>query len=137
MSGIDISGAYASNLSRWARKNAEDAGAVQAESAAPARRQTGTQAQEGQGYRSAADRFAETLKARDTTSLFEEFQKLARMTEAEKTRARILEKHGLTEDSLKALSEEEREAIEREIAEAIKQQYGLADRGETESPFTL
>ncbi|EJL55848.1 hypothetical protein PMI09_02014 [Rhizobium sp. CF122] len=51
-----------------------------------------------------------------------EFTDLANMTPAERIRAQILERLGLTEDDLKAMPPEEREAIEKQISDELKRQ---------------
>lgn len=52
------------------------------------------------------------------------FLKFARMTPAEKMRAKMLSQLGLTEDDLKAMSPKEREKVEKKIADMIKKQLG-------------
>ncbi|MBZ9792871.1 hypothetical protein K9B32_22630 [Rhizobium sp. 3T7] len=51
-----------------------------------------------------------------------EFTDLANQTPAERIRAQILERLGLTEDDLKAMPSEEREAIEKQISDELKRQ---------------
>ena len=54
-----------------------------------------------------------------------EFMALSKMTPAERLRQEMLEEMGLTEDSLKALPQEQREAIEEEIRRAVKERIGI------------
>ncbi len=65
-----------------------------------------------------------------------EFTKLSKMTLAERIRAQILEKHHLTEQDFKSLSDSDRKAIEDEIRQAILKAYG-AEGGEGEKPDAL
>ncbi|CAN7209916.1 hypothetical protein [Rhizobium sp. LjRoot258] len=51
-----------------------------------------------------------------------EFTDLANMTPAERIRAQILERLGISEDDLAAMPPEEREAIEKQIADELKRQ---------------
>ncbi|WP_454747856.1 hypothetical protein [Ciceribacter selenitireducens] len=67
----------------------------------------------------------ERTEAKD---LLAEFSKWAHMDVAEMIRAKYLEDHGLTEESLAAMDPEARKAIEEEIAELIKNQLGI-DKG--------
>lgn len=75
----------------------------------------------------------------DTSSqdILDEFTKWAHMTPAEKIRAQYLEKHNLTEDSLKQLPPDEQKAINDQIAAEIKKQLGgdnqADDSDETDS----
>ena len=50
-----------------------------------------------------------------------EFLKWADMSPVERLRAQYLESHGLTEQSLKALPQEEREKVEEDIARTIEE----------------
>lgn len=56
------------------------------------------------------------------TSAKDEFLKFQSMTPAQKMRAMMLAKLGVTEDQLKAMSPEERQKIEDKLKEMIKQQ---------------
>jgi TPP-dependent pyruvate/acetoin dehydrogenase alpha subunit len=49
------------------------------------------------------------------------------MTPIERLRKELLEKMGLTEDSLAQMPEEQRAAIEEEIRRAIKERLGIDD----------
>lgn len=62
-----------------------------------------------------------------------EFTDLANMTPAERIRAQILERLGLTEDDLKAMPPEERGAIEKQISDELKRQL-TDDDGSKEKP---
>lgn len=62
--------------------------------------------------------------------LLRDFSEYANMTPAEMIRKRILDQLGLDEDSLKAMSADQREAIEKQIAEATKRELaGVDDEG--------
>ena len=61
----------------------------------------------------------------ESASLLSEFQELTKMTPIERVRKELLEKMGLTEESLAALPEEQRKAIEEEIRRAIKERLGI------------
>lgn len=61
------------------------------------------------------------LSARD------EFMKYQAMTPAEKMRAAMLAKLGLTEDDVKAMSPEDRKKVEDKIKDMIKQQVENSD----------
>ncbi|MBO6797313.1 hypothetical protein [Maricaulis sp.] len=63
-------------------------------------------------------------------SAVEEFLRWAEMSPAERIRAQFLESRGLSEDSLKAMPENEREAIEAEIEQRIRDLLG----GEEKQP---
>ncbi|UJW73643.1 hypothetical protein [Rhizobium sp. SL42] len=64
--------------------------------------------------------------------LANEFRELSDMTVAEKIRQDYLESHGMTEEDLAALPEEERKAIEAEIEQAIKRQLGFDENADAE-----
>ncbi|KQV32554.1 hypothetical protein ASC97_03010 [Rhizobium sp. Root1203] len=71
----------------------------------------------------------DSAKAR-YNAIVSEFTDLANMTPAERIRAQILERLGLTEDDLKGMAKEERQAIEKQIADEIKKQLtGVDDKG--------
>jgi hypothetical protein len=55
----------------------------------------------------------------ESDDLLSEFMDLAKMTPIERLRKELLEKMGLTEDSLAQMPEEQRAAIEEEIRRAI------------------
>ena len=61
------------------------------------------------------------LSARD------EFLKFQSMTPAQKMRAMMLAKLGVTEEQLKAMSPEERAKIEEKMKDMVKQQFAHAD----------
>jgi hypothetical protein len=76
---------------------------------------------------SGVDDGSTTARHNDVVS---EFTNLANMTPAERIRAQILERLGLTEDDLKGMPKEEREAFEKQIADEIKEQLtGVDDKG--------
>lgn len=56
------------------------------------------------------------------TSAKDEFLKYAAMTPAEKMRAAMLAKLGVTEEELKAMEPEKRKAIEQKLKDMIKEQ---------------
>lgn len=56
------------------------------------------------------------------TSAKDEFLKYAAMTPAEKMRAAMLAKLGVTEEELKAMSPEDRKKVEDKLKDMIKQQ---------------
>ena len=56
------------------------------------------------------------------TSAKDEFLKFQAMTPAQKMRAMMLAKLGLTEDDVKAMSPEDRKKVEDKLKEMIKQQ---------------
>lgn len=56
------------------------------------------------------------------TSARDEFLKFQAMTPAEKMRAMMLAKLGVTEEQLKAMSPEERAKVEQKLKDMIKQQ---------------
>jgi hypothetical protein len=58
----------------------------------------------------------------DPTSPREAFEKFQAMTPAQKMRAMMLAKLGLTEEQVKAMSPEKRKAVEDKIKDMIKQQ---------------
>ncbi len=59
--------------------------------------------------------------------LFSEFMDLAKMTPLERLRKELLEKMGLSEESLAQMPVEERAAIEEEIRRAIKERLGIGE----------
>lgn len=61
-------------------------------------------------------------------ALHEEFSKWARMSPTERLRAQYLERHGMTEQSLSALSEDVRKEIEDAIKDDIKRQLDAEAR---------
>lgn len=77
---------------------------------------------------------AEAAMKRD--DLRAEFQEESAKTPAERIRDRYLEEHGLTEETLTEMSEEDRKAIEEEIAALVKRQYGLEDEASAEGSAT-
>lgn len=77
---------------------------------------------------------AEAAMARD--DLRAAFQEESAKTPAERVRERYLEEHGLTEETLTEMSEEDRKAVEEEIAALIKRQYGLEDAAPAEGSAT-
>ena len=62
---------------------------------------------------------------RESADLLSEFQDLTKMSPIERLRKELLEKMGLTEESLAALPEEQRRAIQEEIRRAIKERLGI------------
>ena len=58
------------------------------------------------------------------------------MTPAEKIRARYLEQHHLTEESLRALPADQQKAINDEIAKQVKQQLGIDNKSGGDSDET-
>ncbi len=61
-----------------------------------------------------------------------EFSDLANMTLAERIRKQVLDSLGMTEDSLKGMSMDDRAAIEKQIADEVKRQLtGNDDKGES------
>jgi hypothetical protein len=54
-----------------------------------------------------------------------QFKELSEQTVAERIREDYLERHGLTEEDLAALPDEERQAVEDEIQQLIKRQLGF------------
>lgn len=56
------------------------------------------------------------------TSAKDEFLKYAAMTPAEKMRAAMLAKLGVTEEELKAMSPEERAKVEQKLKDMVKEQ---------------
>lgn len=69
----------------------------------------------------------------DAEAMFAEFKAWADMSPAERIRAQYLEDHDLTEDALKAMSEEERAPILAAIKEAIERQLGTSDAATQEA----
>ncbi len=67
----------------------------------------------------------------ESDDLLSEFMDLAKMTPIERLRKELLEKMGLTEDSLAQMPEEQRAAIEEEIRRAIKERLGIDDTQHT------
>jgi len=63
----------------------------------------------------------------ESDDLLSEFMDLAKMTPIERLRKELLDKMGLTEDSLAQMPEEQRAAIEEEIRRAIKERLGIDD----------
>ena len=90
-----------------------------------------------------SDGAAPSINGSDSSSdsssqdIADEFSKWAHMTPAEKIRARYLEQHHLTEESLRALPADQQKAINDEIAKLVKQQLGIdsqaGDSDETDS----
>lgn len=67
----------------------------------------------------------------ESDDLLSEFMDLAKMTPIERLRKELLEKMGLTEDSLAQMPEEQRAAIEEEIRRAINERLGIDDTQHT------
>lgn len=65
---------------------------------------------------------ASTSSPLNQTSAKDEFLKYAAMTPAEKMRAAMLAKLGVTEEELKAMTPEERAKVEQKLKDMIKQQ---------------
>lgn len=65
---------------------------------------------------------ASTTSSVGETSAKDEFLKFQAMTPAQKMRAMMLAKLGVTEEQLKAMSPEERAKIEQKMKDMIKQQ---------------
>lgn len=65
---------------------------------------------------------ASTSSPTGETSAKDEFLKFQAMTPAQKMRAMMLAKLGLTEDDVKAMSPEDRKKVEDKLKEMIKQQ---------------
>lgn len=65
---------------------------------------------------------ASTSSPLGETSAKDEFLKFQAMTPAQKMRAMMLAKLGLTEDDVKAMSPEDRKKVEDKLKEMIKQQ---------------
>ncbi|MFB9951418.1 hypothetical protein ACFFP0_21425 [Rhizobium puerariae] len=63
-----------------------------------------------------------------STTYEDEFTELSRKTFAERIREQYLDKHGLTEGDLKAMSQEDRDAVEAEIRKAILEATGVNGR---------
>jgi hypothetical protein len=72
----------------------------------------------------------ETAARKD--ALKAEFRELNSQSPAERIREDYLESHGMTEEDLAALSDEERQAIEDEIQQLIKQQLGFDEKAVSE-----
>lgn len=66
-----------------------------------------------------------------------EFLEESAKTPAERIRERYLEEHGLTEEALADMPDEDRKAVEEEIAALIKRQYGLEDATAKDGPKTV
>ncbi|SIR17437.1 hypothetical protein SAMN05880582_107122 [Rhizobium sp. RU20A] len=64
----------------------------------------------------------------ESQALFEDIARYARMSPAELIRAQYLSDHDLTEESLKALPDDERQKIEAEIVEQVKSELGAPNR---------
>ncbi|MBW6421178.1 hypothetical protein KX729_06960 [Rhizobium sp. XQZ8] len=60
-----------------------------------------------------------------STAIEDQFMDMSKKTLAERIRDQYLEAHGLSEDSLAAMSPEEREAVEAEIRKAILEAMGV------------
>jgi hypothetical protein len=76
-------------------------------------------------------------KVEDTSSsdeLVAELHKWANMTPAEMIRAKVLERMGLTEESLDAMPADERKIIEDEIAAEVKRSLGINEDGTDAAP---
>lgn len=69
-----------------------------------------------------------------TSPAVSEFVALGKMDLGDFIRMRYLERHSLTEDSLKALPDDEREAIQKEIAEEIKRELAGVDGEKSKTP---
>jgi hypothetical protein len=65
---------------------------------------------------------SDPLAAAPAKSAKDEFMDYAKMTPAQKMRAAMLSKLGVTEEQLKAMSPEERKKVEDQIKDMIKQQ---------------
>ncbi len=59
----------------------------------------------------------------DATSARAEFDKFSQMTPAQKMRAMMLAKLGVTEEQLKAMSPDERAKVEQKLKDMVKQQF--------------
>jgi uncharacterized FlaG/YvyC family protein len=66
-----------------------------------------------------------------------EFSELANMTPAERVRAQMLERLGLTEDDLEGMPKEVRESIEKQIADEIKKQLTGVDDKSTDDEASV
>jgi hypothetical protein len=69
-----------------------------------------------------ADPSSDPLSAAPAKSAKDEFMDYAKLTPAQKMRAAMLAKMGVTEEQLKAMSPEERQKIEDQIKKQIKEQ---------------
>jgi hypothetical protein len=69
-----------------------------------------------------ADPSSDPLSASPAKSAKDEFMDYAKLTPAQKMRAAMLAKMGVTEEQLKAMSPEERQKIEDQIKKQIKEQ---------------
>ncbi|WP_159951157.1 hypothetical protein [Rhizobium sp. 18065] len=78
---------------------------------------------------------AETAAA-GKDDLANQFRELSDKTAAERIRDDYLESHGMTEEDLAALPEEERKAIEAEIEQSIKRQLGFDENAGAEDGST-
>lgn len=74
---------------------------------------------------------AEAAMKRD--NLRAEFMEDSAKTPAERIRDQYLEDHGLTEEMLAEMPEEDRKAVEDEIAALIKRQYGIEEPADGEA----
>lgn len=64
--------------------------------------------------------------------LTDEFSDLANKSLAERLRDEYLESHGLTEEEIAELPEEERKTVEQDIETFIKQRFGFEENGPLE-----
>lgn len=75
---------------------------------------------------------AAAAEAADKGAVRAEFLELNEKTPAERIREDYLEKHGLTEEELAKMSDEERQKVESEIAELVKRQLGFDEKASAE-----
>lgn len=76
------------------------------------------------GVYSSKDAAEAAMKQNDLRA---EFLEESAKTPAERIRDFYLEQHGLTEEMLAEMPEEDRKAVEEEVAALIKRQYGMED----------
>lgn len=75
---------------------------------------------------------ADGMSAVPTKSAKDEFLEYQKLTPAQKMRAAMLSKLGVTEEQLKAMSPEERQKIEDKLKDMIKEQVMGADKDKTQ-----
>jgi hypothetical protein len=85
------------------------------------------------GVYSSKDAAEAAMKRNDLRA---EFLEESAKTPAERIRDLYLEEHGLTEEMLAEMPEEDRKAVEEEIAALIKRQYGMEDTTAEEGKTT-
>lgn len=87
----------------------------------------------GAGFSPSAYSSVSRSPIQEDTSARGEFDKFQSMSPAQKMRAIMLAKLGLTEEQVKAMTPEERKKVEDKIKDMVKQQYAHGDKTKQQS----